>query len=280
MKELEKIGLGSVQFGIKYGISNTSSKTSEDEVGKILQYASEIGITCIDTASAYGNAEEVLGNFDLSKFRVVTKFMPPEKEGSIEEEFQKSQNRLNLSNIDGYLAHRPGFLIEDKSAWKSLQDLKAKDKINKIGFSLNHPNEVQQLLALNMIPDLVQVPFNYLDDRFRAGMINLKEKGCEIHTRSTFLQGLFFMNPNGLSSHFDSVKKILLDLQERYKENLAGALLKYVLEQDFVDKVIMGIENLNQLKQNIESIRSAETMEKMDFQLEEKIVSPSLWPKN
>ena len=280
MKELEKLGLGSVQFGIKYGISNTSSKTSEGEVSKILQYASKIGITCLDTASAYGNAEEVLGNFNLSEFRVITKFMPPEKEGSIEEEFEKSQNRLNLSTIEGYLAHRPSYLIENKSAWKNLQDLKAKGKINKIGFSLNHPFEVKQLLSLNMIPDLVQVPYNFLDNRFKASMINLKEKNCEIHTRSTFLQGLFFMNSSKLSSHFDTVKKTISNLQERHQDNLSGALLKFVLEQDFVDKVIMGVENLKQLKQNIESIRYADTMDKIDIQIEEKVLSPSLWPKN
>ena len=265
---------------MNYGISNTSNKTPENEVGKILEYALENGITCIDTASAYGSAEEVLGKFNLSNFRVITKFMPPENKGSIAEEFEKSQNRLNLTTIEGFLAHRPGFLIENRHAWKKLQTLKAKGKINKIGFSLNHPNELQQLLALNMIPDLVQVPYNFLDNRFKAGMINLKEKGCEIHTRSTFLQGLFFMNPNTLGGHFDSVKKIIVELQEQYKENLSGALLKFVLQQDFVDVVIMGIENLKQLKQNMEGIYIDQTIDVIDVQIDEKILSPSLWPKN
>lgn len=280
MKALEKIGIGTVQFGMKYGISNTTNKTDENEVGKILKYASENGMTTIDTASAYGDAETVLGRFDLSQFRVITKFMPPEGTKSIGDELEKSLDRLNLNRIEGYLAHRPGFLIENRPLWKVLQKLKANGKINKIGFSLNHPAEVRQFLEMDMVPDLVQVPYNYLDTRFRTEMMALKERKCEIHTRSTFLQGLFFMDPKSLPVHFNPVKKILTDLQEKHKENLSGALLKYVLEQDIVDTVIMGVENREQLQQNIEGILKACTMDSIDVQLGENIVSPSLWPAN
>ena len=71
-----KIGLGTVQFGMDYGVSNTKGKTPDIEVSKILEYAKKEGLLYIDTAEAYGCSEEVLGRNDLSGFRIISKFLP------------------------------------------------------------------------------------------------------------------------------------------------------------------------------------------------------------
>ena len=68
-----KLGLGTVQFGCSYGISNTKGQVLKDEVKRILDFAHKNGIDILDTASLYGNSEEILGQFDLSKFKIVTK---------------------------------------------------------------------------------------------------------------------------------------------------------------------------------------------------------------
>lgn len=275
---VSKLGLGTVQFGTVYGISNKSGKTQSHEVEKILNTAKENNVNYIDTASAYGNAEEVLGQFDLNEFRVVSKFMPPIKGFNIADELKKSLEHLNLNKIYAYMAHRPLALLDDYLLWKELSNLKSEGLIEKIGYSLNEPNELDLLLDKNYFPDIVQVPFNYFDSRFEKELLYLKESGCEIHTRSTFLQGLFFMNPKELGEFFDEVKPILKNMQDTYKD-LGAALLNYIIEKEFIDQVIIGVENNTQFLNNISAIGHSEPLTALDVQISDKILMPSNWPK-
>jgi len=279
MKRLiSKIGLGSVQFGLDYGIGNRKGKTPVSEVSKILEYSRFKEIKYIDTAAAYGNSEEVLGDHDLSGFKVVSKFMPPGENRSIADELAKSLEKLGTNKLYGYLAHRPTYLIENKEAWKNLLDLKNKDQVQKIGFSLNRTDELSQLLVLNMIPDLVQVPYNFFDFRFEDLLKQLKEKGCEIHTRSTFLQGLFFMDPKELSDYFKPISDLLNKVQSLHGSNLAPVLLNYVMEKEFVDVVIVGVNNKSQLQENVEQLKNAKPIGIKTPLVPENIVMPALWP--
>ena len=279
MNLTNKIGLGSVQFGIPYGVSNKEGQTSSIEVTKILKYANKLGITVIDTASAYGNAEEVLGQNDLNCFKIISKFMPLEVGDSISIQLEKSLSNLKINSLYGYLAHRPLNLIDNPKEWEELLKLKQENKIKKIGFSLNEPRELDLLLNKGMMPDLIQVPYNYFDNRFKDILIELNAKGCEIHTRSTFLQGLFFTDVQKLPSFFDQVKKNIGDLQIKYENNLSSVLLKYVLSLDFIDVVIMGVENKMQLKNNLTNIENAQFLSPKDFNFSEDVIMPSNWPK-
>ena len=279
MSLTSKIGLGSVQFGIPYGVSNVEGQTTKEEVSKILSLANKKEIKLIDTAAAYGNAEEVLGGFDLSSFEVVSKFMPSTEQETLENQFESSLQKLNLSSLYGYLAHRPLDIIENPNQWETLQKLKKEGKIIKIGFSLNTPSEIENLILKGFVPSLVQVPYNYLDNRFKDVLIDLKRNGCEIHTRSSYLQGLFFMNTLKLNSFFDEAKPIIKSLQDECNESLSGVLLKYVLDLPFIDKVILGIENSNQFQSNLNNIEIASSLEERFFNISESILMPSNWPK-
>ncbi|MGJ8736899.1 aldo/keto reductase [Zobellia laminariae] len=274
-----KLGLGTVQFGIDYGISNTNGKTSSVEIEKILGYAKNNGISYIDTASAYGNAEKVLGSFDLSSFRVISKFMPPNN-SSIKDELEDSLKDLGLKNVYAYLAHRPEELLKKTKQWFELEELKDLGKVEKIGYSLNSLEELDLLLQKDMVPDLVQVPYNLFDRRFESHIVELKNNGCEIHTRSTFLQGLFFIEPKNLPLYFESVKDVISDLQDEFGKNLSGGLLNYVLDKEFIDVVVVGVENVNQLIQNIENVSFTEPIKTHIPKVQEKILVPSLWPKD
>jgi len=201
--------------------------------------------------------------------------MPPKDGQSIFIQFEKSLKDLGVYNIYGYLAHRPLDLIENPSRWTELTKLKSNNRIKKIGFSLNEPYELEQLLGRNLIPDLVQVPYNYFDRRFETALKSLKQQGCEIHTRSTFLQGLFFNPPEALSDFFDEIKPDLKVLQEI--STLNGALLRFVLEKDFIDKAILGVENVYQLKDNIESIQNTTALPILVNNISEDILIPSRW---
>lgn len=278
MQASDKLGLGTVQFGLSYGISNKNGKTSDDEVRKILKTAKQKGINVLDSASAYGNAEEVLGENELSDFKLISKFLPPSEGENVENQLKQSLKNLRLENLYGYLAHRPLEVLKHPEQWEELQGFKAEGIVKKIGFSLNEPEELEKLLEKGFMPDLVQVPYNYFDRRFETAIKKLKEEGCEIHTRSTFLQGLFFMDPKKLQDYFAEVKPLLSRLQEI--ELLNGALLKFVLEKPFIDKVITGVENEAQLLQNLQSIEKASSLPNLNETISNNILIPSRWPKS
>lgn len=276
---IKKIAIGTAQFGLDYGISNLSGKTEHDEVSRILQYCVGNGINTLDTAFAYGESEVVLGRNELSSFAVVSKFLPPNSSTpSITQQFQASLNRLNLPRLYGYLSHRAlNVSMED---WNILQNYKSEGKIKKTGFSFNEPEEVDAVLEKGFIPDLVQAPFNFLDNRFRKKLMYLKNKyNTEIHTRSVFLQGLFFVNPDELSDFFNPIKS---ELKRIFKiENKAGALIGYALSQCFIDKVVIGVNNVNQLRENIAQIQIAKKIEPINILQDNfECVTPSKWPKS
>ena len=110
-------------------------------------------------------------------------------------------------------------------------------------------------------------------------MEKLKQKGCEIHTRSPFLQGLFFLDSNNLSTQFNSVKSIIRNLQLTHKALLQGALLKFVLKNALIDKVVFGVQNKSQLISNIESVTMASDLDELKMHVENNIVQPSKWVK-
>jgi aryl-alcohol dehydrogenase-like predicted oxidoreductase len=273
-----KLGLGTVQFGIPYGISNTIGQTTVGEVENILSFAFEKGIDLVDTAPAYGNAEEVLGQNSVSRFKLVSKYIYPSEKGTIKNQLEKTLLDLRINSLYGYLAHRPLALINDPQQWHELKQFKEKGLVQKIGYSLNAPEELDVFLEKEMIPDLVQVPFNYFDQRFSEQLILLRNMGCEIHTRSTFLQGLFFVDPAKLDPYFDEIKPALRLLQSS-TEFLSEMLLRFVIDQPFIDKVIMGIENRKQLISNLTYHKDQSALPMLSQTISSHILMPSCWPK-
>jgi aryl-alcohol dehydrogenase-like predicted oxidoreductase len=279
MDLISKIGLGTVQFGIPYGIGNVHGITSEGDVSSILTFANQRGITLLDTAPVYGKSEEVLGNNNLQNFEVVSKFMLQGSDHTISEQLTKSLNRLKIPSFYGYLAHRPLEIVDVPEQWDELHKLKEAGRIEKIGFSFNEVSEVKAVLSMGMTPDIVQVPFNYLDNRFLPFIIEFKNKGCEIHTRSTFLQGLLFCDPNQLSGFFNEVKPVITELQKNGNK-LPGMLLRYCLKNPYIDKLIIGVNTLEQLKENLNLFPETKLLNPLDIELNEGIVTPSKWPEH
>lgn len=278
MRVSEKIGLGTVQFGLPYGISNKKGQTSVGEVKKILGRARSMGIEMLDSASGYGRAEEVLGQNDLSGFKLISKFLPPSEGAGVADQLHQSLHHLGLPSLYGYLAHRPQELLNHPEHWEEIGNFKDQGKVTKVGFSLNEPEELEQLLEKEYLPDLIQVPYNYFDRRFEHLMTDLKNKGCEIHTRSAFLQGLFFVDPSTLDDHFLEIKSQLEALQQL--EPLNGALLKFAIEKPFIDKVIIGVENEQQLIANLTGVDNAPSLPQLDRKVSDNILIPSRWPKD
>jgi aryl-alcohol dehydrogenase-like predicted oxidoreductase len=273
-----RIGLGTVQFGLDYGISNTIGKTPEAEVTSILNYMRSKGMRVIDTAMAYGESEEVLGKNNLNDVLIVTKFMPPGEGESIRNLLFNSLNKLQRKSIYGLLAHRPLELLKNKADWEILGLLKENGTIAARGFSVDRPEELEILLAAGLVPDLVQLPYNYMDRRFEKSIVDLKKIGCLVHVRSVFLQGLFFSKVGNLPEFFSNVKETILCLQNDFRGTLPSALLRFVLQNSGVDCAILGVENKEQLMLILENLDHSLELPQLHLELDERILMPRNWP--
>jgi len=254
-----KITLGTVQFGIQYGISNTHGVPSDSELESIFSVASKLGIQQLDTAKAYGNAEERIGKLSNSKFDIITKFPNVDSKEDLELALSESLQKLNVSSIYGYLAHNADVLIQNPSLWEVLLEAKKEGKIKKIGYSLYTPEQLERLLDLNCIPDLVQLPYSILDRKFEKQLSILKQLGTEVHVRSVFLQGLYFMNPNKLPEKLQPFQDSLLELKNLCIENnvsVGEVALNYVISNPNIDKLVIGIETAEQLRENINLVKN------------------------
>ncbi|MFM2225833.1 MAG: hypothetical protein RJA07_2035 [Bacteroidota bacterium] len=281
-----KIGIGTVQFGLKYGINNSVGMVDENEVKKILNTASSHQIEIIDTAYVYGKSEEVLGSFDLKNFKVVSKLPPSATAENTKQFFSESIHRLGVENLYGYIFHDFGTYEKDKKCWQILEQLKQENSVKKIGFSLYTPSQLQTIIDDKLKIDLLQIPFNILDRRFYPYLNLLADKGVEIHVRSVFLQGLFFVEIEKLNPFFAPIANVLAAIKKiatDEKITVAELALQYVLHHSAINKLILGLETVNNLAANIQAINQPEisknSLEKL-MQLpivDEQFLMPNLW---
>jgi len=287
-KWVKKLALGTVQFGLNYGISNEAGQIDPGEVFEILKYSDHIGIATLDTAAAYGESEDVLGQYlvdSKDSFDIVSKFSAGKNGVSLRNALQQTLRKLKRPIIYGYLAH--SFADFQKSEIRdAFVQAKSEGFINKIGVSVYYPSEIDWLLNENIEFDLVQLPFSVFDQRFLEYLKILKERNIEIHTRSVFLQGLFFMDPKSLPEYFSCITDTLIKLRHLANSNgipLSSLLLNYALSQPFIDKVVFGVTSLNELKQNLDAFTYYKQsslffneLEAMDID-EESIILPFNW---
>lgn len=255
MSNSGKLVLGTVQFGCQYGI-NSAGRPSIEQVSDILNNAKAGGIQMLDTSSAYGNAEAVLGEVKAgSNFKIVSKY--PKCDKSVADTFNDSLMVLGTDHLYGYLLHHFDVYREYKSVWNDFVQLQNEGKVDRIGFSLYEPWELDLILNDGIPFSLIQVPFNIFDRQFEPYFKRLKEMDVEIHVRSTFLQGLFFKDRNTLPEKLEPLKQNLLQLDEyaATKGIAVGDLaLNYNLQNPYIDGVLIGVDNNEQLMQNFASV--------------------------
>lgn len=254
-----KVALGTVQFGLQYGISNTNGVPTDVVMNEIFNNASQNGINTFDTAVAYGNAEERIANFLPNKAEIISKFPKTDSKSELENIIQYSISRLKRDNLYGFMAHNGDFLIENPQLWEVLENLKQENKIQKIGYSLYTPEQLEQLLALDLVPDIIQIPYSLLDRKFEPYFADLQQKNVEIHCRSVFLQGLYFLDPEKLPEKLVPLNPELKRLQSICQSNqvkMSDVALNFAYSNTYVDKIVIGIENEMQLNENINSIKN------------------------
>ncbi len=290
-----KLALGTVQWGMPYGIANRTGRPDLETVAAILQRGRTGGIRLLDTAQAYGEAEARLGQLQAAKmFQVVTKLpRVPEKEitapgaAAIGESLRQSLDRLQAPQVHGLMLHHADDLLLPGAAhlWAALAREKAAGRVGKIGVSLYHPRQLEQLWPRWPL-EIVQLPFNLYDQRFLASgwLDRLKSAGVEIHARSAFLQGLLLLDDGELPAHFAPVRqhhrRVRGRLQAAGFSPLAGAL-NFALLQPAIDQVVVGCERLEQLEEllSVPGQNRAFPTDYATFALaQERYLDPSQWP--
>lgn len=272
---LSKLSLGTAQFGFKYGIS-ARRQVGANQIGPILELAKQFGIDTIDTAHSYGSAEEILGNHDLSKFKVITKTLPKQPTAdTVLLAFLASLEKLRLKSVYGLLIHQTSDtnLVDQIELLKNLKD---KGYTEKIGVSVYSPYELRSVMK-RFTPDLISIPMSIFDQRFTDDDLvsELVGKNVEVHVRSVFLQGVVFMDHLELPKHLEPIKDKLAVLTPHMA-------LEFIKKQVFVDRCTIGIESLEQFLDvcNLWSNDIPQVINFSHFKEENpNIINPSLWPQ-
>lgn len=291
---IKRIALGTVQFGLDYGVSNKNGKVSKIKAYEILSYANRVGIDTLDTALVYGDSEKIIGQFLTQKsnqYNVVSKFNI--QRGYVKEDVRKKIGKtlenLKQESLYGYLNHSFSNYTDNSDVWTNLEKLKDEGLIQKIGFSLYDLDELQMIFDKKIPIDIVQIPFSVFDKRFEGELPRLKSRGVEIHVRSIFLQGLAFLTMDQLSGKLIDAKPNILLLEKvskKYNISKASICLNYVLSNENIDKVVIGVDSIDQLKENIDNLKDFHKLLALEDDLkkiqidDEDILLPYRWKKN
>lgn len=283
-----KVALGTVQFGLHYGIANSGGQVTDEQAIAILATAKAAGVDTLDTAIAYGTSESRLGAIGTTGWKIVSKL--PALPQAVEDvgkwaaqQVTDSLARLQASRLDVLLLHRPNDLLgaHGRAYRKALEKLRADGQVLALGYSIYSPDELTALFSF-MKPDIVQAPFNIIDRRLLVSgwLDRLANQDIRVHTRSAFMQGLLLMPDRNRPPWFDRWKNLLNRWTDACTE-FGDALplsLGYCLSFPQIERVVVGVDNVQQLRQILVAaetpvIQMYPDVESSDLDL----IEPSRW---
>ena len=281
--------LGTVQMGLPYGINNSEGQISFDHCIEILNHAFENGIRYLDTAEAYGNAHKIIGAYHSShqhkKFDVITK-LPYLFEGKLDDKINGYINELSVEKLYALLFHSFQSYKDSISLIPELHKFKEKGMLRFVGVSVYTNEELKEVIH-DFDIDIIQLPFNLFDNiNLRGSLLQeAKKKGKIIHTRSCFLQGIFYMPINSNHKIVKALRNELLLIHQILKKNdlsIAQLALNYCLQQKDIDNILIGVDNVSQLYNNLkdaEVFLNEETIEEINEIniVNTNLLNPALW---
>jgi len=284
-----KLALGTVQFGLNYGVANTTGQVTREMAGAVLFRAQALGLDTLDTAIAYGESETVLGGLGVKDWKVVSK-LPAVPEGCpnvaewVMQLTQGSLRRLGLKRLYGLLLHRPGRLLESigPDLYVALQTLKAEGLVDKIGVSVYGFKELADLWPKYKL-DLVQAPVNILDRRLvNSGWADrLKDAGVEVHARSIFLQGLLLIPPDKRPARFDRWSEVWQEWDHWLSETgltPVQACLRYANAISAIGRVVVGVDSVAQLDEIVAAVDGTlDSLPAFKPLQDERLINPATW---
>jgi spore coat polysaccharide biosynthesis protein SpsF len=261
MSNAGRIGLGTVQFGMAYGIANPDGQVSPETAAGILRLARGAGVRLLDTAAAYGQAEEVLGQLvgPDDGFLIITKTTPDAGVQGIVERARQSHRVLGGRRLHGLLVHSASDLraADGPALWSALKGLREEGLFARIGISVYASDDPLEL-ARRFRPDIMQLPVSVLDQRLvKSGVLRaLKELGVEIHVRSLFLQGAIFLDPVKLPLCLAHAAPKLTAFQARLAAlalSPVEAGIGYPMSVPEIDYALVGVTTLEEGRQILDA---------------------------
>jgi aryl-alcohol dehydrogenase-like predicted oxidoreductase len=296
-----KLVLGTVQFGLNYGINNFNGQPTREASLEMLKLAYDSNITQFDTAFAYGNAEEILGEFIernqlKNKIKVISKLKPncidktnPDHRKFVISQINDSLLRMNIEKLDGYLFHTPAYIYDDKIL-NALEFCKSEGLTSNIGVSVYEIADAIFAAKTGKV-DYIQIPYSLFDQRVsKTDFFKIAhDNNITVYGRSAFLQGLIFMEDKNIPEHLKDAKEYLKILERiilKYGLSRLEASMLFSLNNPGIDFLVFGVDNINQLKQDIEVNANQKPTEECINELKSElsniknsIIFPSLWSK-
>ena len=282
---INKLIIGTAQFGMPYGIEN--KEVNLKEIGNILKFAKKNKINYLDTAPVYKNAMKKLSMFNLKDWKIISKI--PSKpnnikdiKGWINKVFYKSLDILKIFKIDTILIHDENDILNKNSGdilFRTLNELKSNSIVKNVGCSIYSPKKIKKILHRYDF-DIIQSPYNIFDTRILSSGLSksLIERKVKLHLRSIFLQGLL-LKKNNLPKKFKNnrlLKKFNDWLKKSKNENIA-VCLRSTSRVKF-DKLIIGVNNQSQLKEIIKNCKHPiKKIPTFYINQNNKLIDPRTW---
>jgi aryl-alcohol dehydrogenase-like predicted oxidoreductase len=262
---LHRLAIGTAQFGLNYGVSNDRGQVPAEIAAQILRDAKTAGISLVDTAAMYGDAEFVLAELlaQLPGFRVVTKTISlAGGTSAVVSRARQSSEKFGSLASYALLVHSAADLrsSEGPALWRALLQMRDSGRFAKIGISA-YASDDPVYLARRFRPDIMQVPVSVLDQRLvRSGALaTLKCLEVEIHARSVLVQGAVFLDPSALPSILAHAQETLARFRQKLDQRgltPLQAAIGFPLTVPEIDRVIVGMTGPDELAQ-IVSVASA-----------------------
>lgn len=253
-----KLVLGTVQFGLSYGINNTAGKPTEAEIFSILNKAYDEGVRMLDTADAYGNSLQLIARFHRAhpdkKFDIISKTSAKNAHADLSLKLQLQLEELGIASFSHFMLHDFKDL-QNSPLMEQLLEAKTRGYIRQLGASIYTNKEFAAAIASPVI-QTIQLPFNLLDNSTLKGDLlrRANEAGKHIHARSVFLQGLFFMPGASVPAALQPILPYLQQIHiiaARLEVPVNCLALNYVLKNDLIHHVLFGVDTLQQLTDNL-----------------------------
>lgn len=286
---MSSLALGTAQFGMPYGIANPGGPIRRADAIAILDRAHSSGVVTLDTAIAYGQAEQELGEIGVAGWQVISKLPAvPDSCSNIaawaRESVQGSLARLRIPRLHGLLLHRPQQLLQSRGPelYRALLELKHEGMAEKIGVSIYDPDILGKFGARYQA-DIVQAPLSIVDRRLvNSGWLDkLQAVGTEIHVRSIFLQGLLLMKRGERPAKFAPWQPLWDKWDEWLEREGSSALqscLQFVRSQPGIARIVVGIDNIGQLEQILRCPAHPVALRPAEVACEDlDLIDPSRW---
>lgn len=271
--EVSEIAFGGVEIGIPYGIGVQSREDmlSKKQAIVLLRNALDKGINFFDTARLYGESESIMGEaFQDIRDKVVlsTKCKHfKEQDGSIpafsilkeriEGSLNESLRHLKTDYVDVFMLHQSDAeILNHPDVRKIFADLKSKGKIRAFGASTY--SEVETGLAIEKNWELIQLPFNLLDQRHQQHFEMASKKGVGIIVRSVLMKGLLSDKGRNLHHALEMVENHIhkyTSLLDTDINSIASLATKFALSFPQVSSVLVGIDKQEYLEQAILAVQ-------------------------